>query len=139
MRALYRDWVLEHSRHPRHHGPLAGATHRGRCDNPLCGDRLEVSLVLDGARVARVAFEGRACAVAVACASRMTELVEGQDRSAVRELVDRAREAVDPSSPPPTPPVDHLEVARRARSRRRCATLGWEALAAALDTPVEEP
>ena len=49
LRELYQEVILDHSRHPRHFGVLAGATHTGEGYNPLCGDRVKVHLVMDGA------------------------------------------------------------------------------------------
>ena len=49
LRDLYQEVILDHSRHPRHFGSLAHATHKGDGHNPLCGDRVTVYLKVDGA------------------------------------------------------------------------------------------
>ena len=49
LRELYQEVILDHSRHPRHYGALATATHKAEGYNPLCGDRVTVYLVLDAA------------------------------------------------------------------------------------------
>lgn len=132
MSTLYEGWVVAHSQDPHHHGPLDGATHQARCDNPLCGDRVTVQVRVDGDRIAAIGFQARSCAVATASASVLTDLVEGLPVEQARHLIARARDAVDPKQPEPEPPLDHLAVVRTVRSRRRCATLGWEALEQAL-------
>src|ERR1700722_16236158 len=79
LRDLYQEVILDHSRHPRHFGALAEATHRGEGHNPLCGDRVTVYLPVDNeGRLADVSFEGRGCAISQASASLMTDLVRGR-------------------------------------------------------------
>jgi len=79
LRDLYQEVILDHSRHPRHFGALAGATHRGEGYNPLCGDKVTVYLHVDGeGLIADVSFEGRGCAISQASASLMTDLVRGR-------------------------------------------------------------
>jgi len=132
---LYEGWVLEHSQAPHHEGPLDEATHEARCDNPLCGDRVTVRVVLEDDRIAKIRFQARSCAVATASASRMTDLALGLSRTDATALATRARQGVDPKQPAPEPPLEHLAIVRDVRSRRRCATLAWEALEQALNAP----
>jgi len=137
MSTLYEGWVLEHSQDPHHHGELDPATHQARCDNPLCGDRVTVQLRVHGDRIEQVRFRARACAVATASSSVMTDLVQDLPTQAARALAQRAISGVDPRNPPPERPLGHLSVVRDVRSRRRCATLPWEALVQALDAKEE--
>ena len=67
LRELYQEVILDHSRHPRHFGKLAGATNSAQGYNPLCGDRVTVYLMVgkDG-RIEDVKFEGRGCAISQA-------------------------------------------------------------------------
>src|ERR1700678_2312628 len=79
LRDLYQEVILDHSRHPRHFGPLTGATHEGEGLNPLCGDRVKVYLHVDGAnRIDDISFEGRGCAISQASASLMTDMLKGR-------------------------------------------------------------
>ena len=48
LRDLYRELILDHARKPRHFGKLEGATHAADGINPLCGDKLQLYLKLDG-------------------------------------------------------------------------------------------
>jgi len=65
-RALYPEAILDHSRQPRNEGAPEGATHAHRLSNPLCGDRVTVSVRLDGDRIVAAGFEARGCALCVA-------------------------------------------------------------------------
>ena len=79
LRELYQDVILDHSRHPRHFGPLPEATHTGEGHNPLCGDRVKIYLMLDANnRVADIKFEGKGCAISQASASLMTDMIAGR-------------------------------------------------------------
>ena len=70
---LYQELILDHDKQPRNRHPLAGADHKAEGHNPLCGDRVTVSLKLDDDRVSDIAFEGHGCAISTASASMMTE------------------------------------------------------------------
>ena len=69
---LYRDIILDHYRNPRHRGSLASstATHEGL--NPLCGDEVTVELLVEGDRIADVAYKGSGCSISQSSASMMT-------------------------------------------------------------------
>ena len=73
----YGQALIDHFRHPRNRGPLADPTISEEGVNPLCGDRVRMELRLDGTRVAEARFTANACAMCVASASVLTELVSG--------------------------------------------------------------
>ncbi len=131
-RALYPEPILDHGRHPRNQGPLADATHSGRMSNPLCGDRVTIAARVEGQRIAAVRFQVRGCALCVASASMLTEWVEGCAIGDVADLRDALDHAIDPEGPPVHPPFEVWTALRGFPARRRCATLPWETLQAAL-------
>lgn len=73
----YSDEVFDHFRHPRNHGPLLDPTISQAGSNPLCGDHVRIELRLDGERVEQAGFTANACAICVAAASVLTDLVRG--------------------------------------------------------------
>lgn len=91
MDDLYRDEILEHYRNPHNFGtlPHADVTHEGT--NPLCGDRITLSLRFDEATaiVEDVAFTGRGCAISQASASMLTDEVKGKPLEEVRALTNQ--------------------------------------------------
>jgi len=133
---LYQTLVLEHGRHPKNRGPPPGTTHAARGDNPLCGDRIDVSLVLDGERIADARFEGAGCAIAIASASMMTEAVRGRSRAEAEALCRAFDELL--SGPEPSGgsralgDLDAFAGVRRYPVRVKCARLSWQTLRAAL-------
>lgn len=75
---LYQQRILEHNQHPQHFGPLPSATHRGRGIDALCGDDIEVALVVEAGKVVEAKFSGEACAVTKASASMLMTWLIGR-------------------------------------------------------------
>jgi nitrogen fixation protein NifU and related proteins len=139
LRELYQEIILDHSRHPRHFGPLPAASHVAEGHNPLCGDRVKVYLRVDAnGRIDDVSFEGRGCAISVASASLMTEMLQGRRIEDAEKLMGGFLHLVKGEN------VDSLGEDDRERlevmagvsafpMRVKCATLAWHAMKAALD------
>jgi nitrogen fixation protein NifU and related proteins len=72
----YGPVVLEHFRRPRNRGALAAPSMSQEGVNPLCGDRVRIELRIEGDIVREAAFSANACAICVASASILTELVQ---------------------------------------------------------------
>ena len=132
---LYRDIILDHYRNPRHRGSLASptATHEGL--NPLCGDEVTVELLVDGNRVAEVAYKGSGCSISQSSASMMTEAIDGKPLENVKRLstdftaMMRGEENVNPES---LGDLEALSGVRKFPVRVKCATLAWHTLEEAL-------
>ncbi len=88
MDNLYRDFILEHYKHPHNKGTLDPHDLHFADSNPTCGDEMSMTLVLDGSRsaIADVAFDGRGCAISQASASILTDGLRGQSLDEVREM-----------------------------------------------------
>lgn len=120
----------------RHCGPLDGTTHRHTLRNPLCGDEVTVSAIVEKERVLACHFEGRGCALCRASASLLTEAVRGKELSQVKRLAEElfaflhSSKEVEPDSQTIHRLGDMVALSgvREHISRRRCATLPWEAM-----------
>jgi len=138
LRDLYRELILDHSRKPRHFGKLANATHTAEGINPLCGDKLQVYLQLDTADVIESAsFEGSGCAISVASASLMTEIVIGRSRESALDYFAAITAHLTAVKPGKSASVDlekirALDGVREFPARVKCATLAWHALHSAI-------
>ncbi|HEX9056706.1 MAG TPA: SUF system NifU family Fe-S cluster assembly protein [Ktedonobacterales bacterium] len=86
MDDLYRQYIIDHYRDPRNHGHLDRPDLHAADTNPLCGDRVEIDLKVDGDRVSEVRFDGRGCAISQASASMLTERIEGATLDELRAL-----------------------------------------------------
>ena len=130
---LYPQRVLDHQRHPHHRGALLRCTHAADGTNPLCGDRLRVELCVEHGRIAAFGHVGEACAVAIATASMLGDLVTGADVAAVDALHARfAAFVAGTGDAEGLGELAALEPLRRHAARRKCALLAWAALRAAL-------
>jgi nitrogen fixation NifU-like protein len=132
LRALYNALILEHDRHPRNAGPLAGATHEASEDNPLCGDELTLRLCAPAGRVDEARFEAQGCALSRASASLMTEALRGLSFDEALALADAFEASLAGRAPPPAPGLEAFAGVREFPSRVGCATLAWRALRAAI-------
>ena len=83
LKDLYRDVILDHNKTPRLFGRLDPADSSADGHNPLCGDRLHITLRLDGNRVSDLRFDGKGCAISVASASVVPAVIPSST-SAVR-------------------------------------------------------
>ena len=86
MSSAYSAVVLEHFRRPRNRGTLAEPTMAQEGVNPLCGDRVKIELRIEGNTVREARFSANACAICVASASILTELLQGASLDEVETL-----------------------------------------------------
>jgi nitrogen fixation NifU-like protein len=131
---LYREVILDHNKHPRNFGRLDPHDAEAKGHNPLCGDRLTITLQRDGDRIADIRFEGNGCAISVASASMMTEAVKGKDRAAVAALFQRMHALLTEAgaSSADLGKLASLSGVREFPVRVKCASLCWHTLNAAL-------
>ena len=75
---MYSPQLIDHFEHPRNAGELANANASVRVENPVCGDVLELQVLIEDGRVAAARFRAKGCVPAMACGSALTELVVGK-------------------------------------------------------------
>lgn len=139
LRDLYQEVILDHGRKPRHGLRLETFDATAKGDNPMCGDRVQVWVQHDAdGRIAQAGFEARGCAISIASADLMAEVVAGHDDADVRVMADKFRDMARTG----TAGLGDDAAMERLRplagvheypSRVKCATLAWHALLAALD------
>jgi nitrogen fixation protein NifU and related proteins len=136
FKELYRDVILDHNRSPRNFGRLEPADAQAAGHNPLCGDKLTLTLRMQGDRVEDLRFEGQGCAISTASASLMTEAVKGRSRQEIERLFDQVHALLTaPSGAPSAELGKLLALAGVAEfpARVKCASLCWHTLNAALE------
>jgi nitrogen fixation NifU-like protein len=138
LRELYQEIILDHARHPRHSGPLAGATSTAEGNNPLCGDKIKIYVKRDKDQIAMLSFEGRGCAISQASASLMAELVQGRSTKDADKLMQSFLHLVkgEPAPELSEEERESLEVMAGVQQfpmRVKCATLAWHTMKAALE------
>ncbi len=129
---LYREIILDHYRNPRGAARLDHVPEEMAHENPVCGDSLKLEVRRRDGRVEWARFEGRGCAISMASASMMTELVRGRTVEEVLGLADTFTRVMRGEEPP-----ERLETYGDLAAlggvvnfplRVKCATLAWHAL-----------
>lgn len=85
MSALYSEKLLDHFRHPRNYGALTAPDISYESFNPLCGDRIRIELNIEDEYVKDVRFRGDGCAISIAAASLLTELILNTDPNRISD------------------------------------------------------
>lgn len=144
LESLYQQIILDHAKRRVGQGPTgpasgAGSDHAGLATgeshqlNPICGDEVTLRVWLEDSRIERVAWEGAGCAISMASASVLTELVSGSTRDEMMEQLDRFRElmrsrgTVEPDEEVLGDAAAFAGVSRFP-ARVKCAMLAWVAL-----------
>jgi len=83
---VFSEEVLQHFRNPRNAGDLPGATAQVEVSNPVCADVLQLAARMEHGRIAEAKFLCRGCTTAIACASFLTELIEGRTLAEMRNV-----------------------------------------------------
>ena len=144
LRDLYQEVILDHGKHPRNHRHPPEANHTARGYNPLCGDQVTIFLQTDAeGKIIDAAFEGHGCAISIASASMMTEVLRGKTEAEARQLFEDFHRlcteegfSLEQASAEDQDALERLQVLSGVREfpvRVKCATLAWHAMASALD------
>lgn len=135
LQELYQQVIIDHGTKPRNFGIIKDCSHHARGFNPLCGDELDLYLMVEDNKIVDIKFEGSGCAISTASTSLMTQFLVGkpveQVEQLMHEFVDMVKE---------TPNADHSQLEKltifagvnQYPSRVKCATLAWHTLDAAL-------
>ena len=147
LKQLYQDIILEHGKSPRNLGKCEGYSHDAKGYNPLCGDKVHVYLKLDNKKkVDSLTFEGDGCAISLASASIMTELVKGKYFDETKEIMDAFLNMIKNTSEIRSNHLDEdqktklmsLSGVKQFPMRVKCASLSWHTLVSAMEGKEKE-
>lgn len=134
---LYREIILEHFKNPRNHGALAHPSLKAEGANPFCGDELEVTVALEGERIADIRSQGKGCSISQASASMMTDAVKGKTLGEAEQLAKSFKGMMLSDAPmaftPDTEDLESLEGVKKYPVRIKCAILSWNTLLEGLE------
>jgi len=142
LKQLYQDIILEHGKSPRNLGKCEGYSHEAKGYNPLCGDKVHVYLKLDNEKkVEGLTFECEGCAISLASASIMTELVKGKSFNETKEIMKAFLNMIKNTSEIQSNHLDEdqktklmsLSGVKEFPMRVKCATLSWHTLISAME------
>ena len=135
---LYQEVILEHNKNPRNFREIENADKFAEGFNPLCGDQLNLYLMMENDTVKDVAFKGSGCAISKASASMMTQVVKGKTREEAEILFDEFHRMVTGRLDVETDEnrLGKLKIfagVLEFPARVKCASLSWHTLHAALN------
>ncbi len=139
LQQLYQEVILDHYRKPRNKGVIETSTHQLTLNNPLCGDVVELQLLVEDGTILDAAFEGSGCSISQASASMMTERLKGRpvadalqlDATFTRMLHGDEAAAADED----LGDLRALAGVSRFPVRIKCALLAWNCLEELLEAP----
>lgn len=94
LRELYQQVILDHNKSPRNFRKMENATRHAEGYNPLCGDHIDVYLLIEDGIVKDVSFKGEGCAISKASASLMTSILKGKTKEEAEKLFEKFHDLV---------------------------------------------
>ena len=127
---LYQEVILDHSKNPQNFGILNQYTCTAEGNNPMCGDSLTVYVNIENNVISDVSFKARGCAISVASASIMSNIIKGKTIEEVDILFDKFHrlcmgEDIEDDE------IETLKVlsgVSKFPTRVKCATMSWHAI-----------
>ena len=142
LKELYQEIILDHGKNPRNLRKTENFNKDAKGNNPLCGDNVHIYLKLnEKKKVEDISFEGSGCAISMASASIMTDLVRGKEEHEVKEIVEdflgMIKENPDLKSKnlkdDEKTKLMCLSGVKQYPMRVKCATLSWHTLNSAIE------
>ena len=147
LKELYQEIILDHGKNPRNLRKTENFNKDAKGHNPLCGDKVHIYLKLnENKKVEDISFEGEGCAISMASASIMTDLLRGKEENDVKEIVNDFLEMIKEKDEIKTNLLKDdektklmcLSGVKQYPMRVKCATLSWHTLTSAIDKSQEE-
>ena len=89
LKELYQEIILDHAKNPRNKGRCKGFNHDAEAHNPLCGDKVHIFLNLkNNKNLKELSFEGEGCAISLASASILTDILKGRDLNFTKKIAN---------------------------------------------------
>ena len=147
LKELYQELILEHGKNPRNLRKTENFNKDAKGNNPLCGDNVHVYLKLnDQRKVEDISFEGSGCAISMASASIMTDLIKGKSDNEAKEIIEDFLGMIKENPELKTKLLKEddktklmcLSGVKQYPMRVKCATLSWHTLVSAMENDKKE-
>ena len=142
LKELYQEIILDHGKNPRNLRKAENFNKDAKGHNPLCGDNVHIYLKLnENKKVEDISFEGSGCAISMASASIMTDLVKGKEEIEVKEIVTDFLDMIKENEQLHNKILNEdekiklmcLSGVKQYPMRVKCATLSWHTLTSAIN------
>ncbi|MBM3630825.1 MAG: SUF system NifU family Fe-S cluster assembly protein [Alphaproteobacteria bacterium] len=147
LKELYQEIILEHGKNPKNLGKTENFNKDAKGNNPLCGDNVHVYLKLNDKKIIEdISFEGSGCAISMASASIMTDLVKGKNLTIAKEIIEDFLGMIKEKEELNTKNLNDdektklmcLSGVKQYPMRVKCATLSWHTLVSAFENKKTE-
>ena len=147
LKELYQEIILDHGKNPRNLRKTENFNKDAKGHNPLCGYKVHIFLKLnDNKKLEDISFEGQGCAISMASASIMTDLLKGKEEKEVKEIVNDFLEMIKEKDEINTNLLKDdektklmcLSGVKQYPMRVKCATLSWHTLTSAIEKSQNE-
>ena len=134
IKELYQDIILDHGKNPRNKNNCKDFNKDAKGHNPLCGDKVHVYIKLDKEKkVEDISFEGEGCAISMASASIMTEIIKGKEFNVSKKILEHflnmlkegSKLSVNSLTDDENTRMMSLSGVKQFPMRVKCATLAW--------------
>ena len=147
LKELYQEIILDHGKNPRNLRKTENFNKDAKGYNPLCGDKVHVFLKLnENKKIEDISFEGSGCAISMASASIMTDLVRDKEEKEAKDLIKDFLDIIKEKPELVTKSLSDdektklmsLSGVKQYPMRVKCATLAWHTLISAISNSQEE-
>ena len=142
IKELYQEIILDHGKNPRNKNICKDFNKDAKGHNPLCGDKVHIFLKLNNEKkLEDISFEGEGCAISMASASIMTEIIKGKEFTIAKKIQEDflnmikegSRLSINSLSDTENTTMMSLSGVKRFPMRVKCATLAWHTFKEAVE------
>ncbi len=139
---LYRQVIMDHYKNPRNRGEIRNGAVAVNMNNPSCGDRIQLHMVVKDGKIDQAKFIGEGCSISLASASMMTDAVKGLPIEDALELSTifsnmMLGEAYN-GDKFDLGDIEALQGVSKFPARIKCATLAWKAMERGLGQEIDD-
>ena len=147
LKELYQEIILDHGKNPHNLKKIENYNREAKGHNPLCGDKVHIYIKLnDKKKIEDISFEGSGCAISMASASIMTDLLKNKKEKETKEIVEDFLDMIKEKPNLKTKILEEdektklmcLSGVKQYPMRVKCATLSWHTLTSAINEKKEE-
>ena len=142
LKELYQEIILDHGKNPRNKGKCDKFNKDAKAHNPLCGDKVHIYLKLNKEqKVENLSFEGEGCAISLASASILTDIIKGKDFTTAKKITNEFLNMIKNKTSISTDSLNEdqkttimsLSGVKKFPMRVKCATMAWHTFVSALE------
>jgi nitrogen fixation NifU-like protein len=136
---LYQSVILDHNRAPRGAQPLLDATHRAEGFNPICGDRILITIRAGEDKFFDLGFNAQSCALCRASASVLVETLKTKTLDEAKSIIGQFEAMLSGGSWSWGGDAEAFTAMKDFPARAKCVLLPWKTVMAAFSASSVDP